>query len=78
MKDTLHFIIVSIVDNPDAVSIEESETEGYVTFTITAAKEDMGKIIGKEGKIIRSIRNIMKIKAMKENKRINITLAENA
>lgn len=78
MKETLHFIIVSIVDNPDAVSISESEADGYVTFTITTAKEDMGKVIGKEGKIIRSIRNIMKIKAMKENKRINITLAENS
>lgn len=78
MKDTLHFIISNIVDAPEAVEIEESEVDGYITFTVHAAKEDMGKVIGKEGKIIRSIRNIMKIKAMKENKRINITLAENA
>ncbi len=67
MKDTLHFIISNIVDNAEAVSIDETEEEGYVTFTVHAAKEDMGKVIGKEGKIIRSIRNIMKIKAMKEN-----------
>lgn len=76
MKETLEYIVRSIVDNPDSVSIEESETDGIFQYTITVAKEDMGKVIGKEGKVIRSIRNIMKIKAIKENKRINITLAE--
>ncbi len=78
MKDTLHYIITAIVDNPDAVVIEESEAEDVTVFTVSLAKEDMGKVIGKEGKIIRSIRNVMKIPAMKQNKRINITLAEQA
>lgn len=78
MKDTLHFIVSSIVENPDAVSIDETEQEEMTVFTVTVAKEDMGKVIGKEGKVIRSIRNVMKVKAMKENKRINITLAEQA
>ena len=77
MKDTLHFIVTSIVDNPDAVSIEDQEGEdGILNLIVTVANEDMGKVIGKEGKVIRSIRNIMKIKAMKENIRINISLAE--
>lgn len=76
MKDTLFFIVTSIVDNPDAVAIEEQEVDGILNFIITVAKEDMGKVIGKEGKVIRGIRNIMKIKAMKQNARINITLAE--
>ena len=76
MKDTLHFIVSAIVDSPDAVSIDESEEDEIVLFTITVAPEDMGKVIGKEGKVIRSIRNIMKIKAMKYNKRIKISLAE--
>ena len=76
MKDTLHFIVSAIVDNPDAVVIDESEEDGMMLFTITVDKEDMGKVIGKEGKVIRSIRNIMKIKAMKYNHRIKISLAE--
>jgi predicted RNA-binding protein YlqC (UPF0109 family) len=77
MKDTLHFIVTSIVDNPDAVSIATEEGEGGIlNLIVTVAKEDMGKVIGKEGKVIRSIRNIMKIKAMKEDIRINISLAE--
>lgn len=76
MRDTLHFIVTSIVDDVDAVTIDEAEEDGVVNFTIGIAKDDMGKIIGKEGKVIRSIRNVMKIKAMKQNTRINITLAE--
>lgn len=76
MKDTLHFIIKSIVDNEDAIQIEEREEDGILQLIVTVAKEDMGKVIGKEGKVIRSIRNIMKIKAMKHDVRINISLAE--
>lgn len=76
MKETLHYIVSSIVDHPDQVIIDEVDDEGYVTLTITVAREDMGKVIGKEGKVIRAIRNIMKVKAMKHNKRINISLAE--
>jgi predicted RNA-binding protein YlqC (UPF0109 family) len=76
MKDTLLHIISSLVTNPDQVRVEESEEEGITVFTVSVAKEDMGKVIGKEGKVIRSIRNVMKIPAIKQNKRINISLAE--
>ncbi len=76
MKDTLHFIIAAIVDNADAISIEEKDEDGMLHLIVTVAKEDMGMVIGKEGKVIRSVRNIMKIKAMKEGIRINISLAE--
>lgn len=78
MKDTLHYIVSAIVDNPDAVVIDEHEEDGILNFSITVAPEDMGKVIGKEGKVIRSIRNIMKIKAMKFDKRIKISLTEQA
>ena len=76
MKDTLHFIVSAIVDNPDAVAIEESDEEGMTNLIITVDPADMGKVIGKEGKVIRSIRNIMKVKAMKSDARIKISLAE--
>jgi predicted RNA-binding protein YlqC (UPF0109 family) len=78
MKDTLHFIVSAIVDNPDAVVIEENVEEGITNLIVTVDPSDMGKVIGKEGKVIRSIRNIMKIKAMKFDKRIKISLAEQA
>lgn len=76
MKETLSYILTSLVDNPDAVEVEESEENGITNFTVKVAKEDMGKIIGKEGKVIRSIRNAMKVKAIKSSRRINISLLE--
>lgn len=76
MKDILEYIVKALVDKPDAVSITEEDVEGVVTYTITPDKEDMGKLIGKGGKIIRAIRNLMKIPAMKESKKVQIQLAE--
>lgn len=77
MKDTLSNIISAIVENPDAVEVKEEEQDGVINFIITVAKEDMGRIIGKNGKIIRSIRNVMKIPAIKNNKKIYISISEN-
>ena len=66
MKDTLLNIVSAIVDNPDKVEIKEEEVEGVTNFIITVAPEDMGKIIGKGGKVIRAIRSVMKIPAIKQ------------
>ena len=74
MKKALEYIVTSIVDDKKAVVIDESEEEGIINFGISVATEDIGKIIGKDGKIIRSIRTAMRIPAMKENKRIHITI----
>lgn len=76
MKDTLAYIVSSIVDNADAIVIDEQEEEGVTNYIIHVSKEDIGKVIGKEGKIIRAIRNIMKIPAIKQNKRIHVSVAE--
>ena len=76
MKDALTFIIKSMVDKPDEVEIQEEENQGIVNFTIKVSQEDMGKVIGKEGKVIRAIRNVMRIPAVGEGKKIYITLAE--
>ncbi|MCL5970196.1 MAG: KH domain-containing protein [Patescibacteria group bacterium] len=77
MKKALDYIISSIVDDPKKVEITEEENEGVLNFTVTVAKEDMGKIIGKGGKVIKAIRNVVKIPAIKQNKKIYITLSEN-
>lgn len=74
MKDALYYIVTSIVTNKDAVSIDESEEDGILSFTVHVAAEDMGKVIGKEGRVIRAIRNVMKIPAVKQGKRINVSL----
>lgn len=76
MKKALLYIVSSIVDNPDKVDIEEKEEEGIINFSISLAGEDIGRVIGKEGKIIRAIRNVIKIPAVKMEKRINIVIKE--
>jgi predicted RNA-binding protein YlqC (UPF0109 family) len=78
MKNALQNIVTAIVENTEAVQIDEVEENGVVTFSIKVAKEDMGKIIGKEGKVIRGIRNVMKIPAMKNNKKVIISLVEDS
>ncbi len=76
MKKALEYIITQIVDEPEKVEISEQEDQGMINFTITVAQADMGKVIGKNGKVIRAIRNVVKISAIKQNKKINIALAE--
>jgi uncharacterized protein len=61
IKDTLTFIVKSIVPESKNVSIEEQKSEGVTVFEISAPSEFVGRIIGKEGKIIKSIRNIINL-----------------
>ena len=72
MKEILETIVCNLVDNKDAVEIKELEGEKSVVFEVKVADEDMGKIIGKQGAIAKSIRTIMKAVASKENKRVSI------
>lgn len=76
MRDILSYIISAIVDFPEKVFVEEKEEEGIVQLSVTLAKEDMGKIIGKSGRMIKSIRNVLKIPAIKQGRRIQISLNE--
>lgn len=70
MKEALETIISSLVDDKEAIEIKETAGEKSVIFEVKVAKGDMGKIIGKDGKIAKSIRIIMKALAAKEEKRV--------
>ena len=72
MKDILETIILNLVDNKEAVEIKELEGEKSIVFEVKVAEGDMGKIIGKQGRIAKSIRNVMKAVASKEQKRVSI------
>lgn len=78
MRKALEYIVAQIVDEPEKVEISETEDNGMINFAIKVASPDMGKIIGKNGKVIRAIRNVIKISAIKQNKKINIALTETA
>ena len=72
MKEILELIIKNLVDNQDEVSIEEKTNDKSVVYEVRVAKEDMGKVIGKQGKMAKSIRSLIKAIAVKEHKRVNI------
>ena len=72
MKEILETIITTLVSDKNSVSINQIDGEQSVIFEVKVAEEDMGKIIGKQGAIAKSIRTIMKAVASKENKRVSI------
>lgn len=72
MKEILETIILNLVDNKDSVEIKQIDQDKTVLFEVKVAKEDMGKIIGKQGKLAKSIRTLMKAVAGKEQKKITI------
>ena len=72
MKEILESIIKNLVEDKDAVSINEVEGEKSVVFEVKVADGDMGKVIGKEGRVAKAIRTIVKAVAAKEQKRVTI------
>ena len=72
MKEILETIIANLVENKDAVEIKELEGTQSVVFEVKVAESDMGKIIGKQGRIAKSIRTVMKAVAAKEHKKATI------
>ena len=77
MKDFITSIVTQIVDHPDEVSVTENiDSQGTVLLTLRVADEDMGKVIGKGGKIIRSLRFLLKVKAIRSDQHVRLELAE--
>lgn len=76
MKDLLNFIVTSLVTKPDAVKIDEQRQNGAVDLNLTVDPADMGIIIGKSGQTIRAIRKLLTVRAIAENVRVNLQLAE--
>ena len=72
MKDILEVVIKNLVDNADAVYITEKSEAKSICYEVKVAKEDMGKVIGKQGKMAKAIRSIMKAIATREHKKVNV------
>ncbi len=72
MEEFLRVIISNLVENQDAVEINTIDKGKSVTFEVKVAQEDMGKVIGKQGRIAQAIRNVMKAVANKEHKKASV------
>ncbi len=74
MKQILLDITKAIVEDPDSVSVSEKVSGDTIVLELSVAKHDMGRVIGKEGKIAKSIRTVMRAAAAKENKRVIVEI----
>ena len=72
MKDILEVMIKNLVIDQDAIVITEENSEKQVNYKVKVAQSDMGKVIGKQGRIAKSIRTIMKALSAKEQKKVNV------
>jgi uncharacterized protein len=76
MKDLLSYILENILTDEEKFRVEEEATDGNILLTIHLQPESMGKVIGKGGKTINAIKNILKIKAIKDQVRVEVEVLE--
>lgn len=77
MKELIEFIARSLVEKPDQVAVtEELAEDGSTLIKLAAAQDDMGRIIGKQGRTAKAMRTLLNAKATRENKRANLQIME--
>ncbi len=74
MKDLVEIIAKSLVDYPEQVSVVETESDDVIKIELSVAPEDMGKVIGKQGRIAKSIRTVVKAAASKGDKKVIVDI----
>ena len=76
MKELLEYLAKSLVDDPDDVQVVVSETDTTVVLELSVAKDDIGKVIGKQGRIVRALRTIIKASAARDGKRVIVEIVD--
>jgi len=76
MKELVEIIAKSLVDHPDEVVVTEKETEKAIVVELKVASDDMGKVIGKQGRIAKSIRTVVKAAATKDDKKVVVEILQ--
>ena len=76
MKELIEYIAKSLVDNPDEVLVREMGSGSKVRIELSVAKDDMGRVIGKGGKVANSIRTLLRVAAEKEGKQASLDVVE--
>ena len=76
MKDLLIYIAQNLVDNPDMVNVTERVNGSEITYEVRVADEDMGKIIGRHGRIVKEIRILMRSVAQRQGKKVSVDIMD--
>ena len=76
MKELVEVIAKSLVDYPDQVVVTETENEKAIVLELRVAQSDMGKVIGKQGRITKAIRSVVKAAASKEEKKVIVEIMQ--
>ncbi len=76
MKELVEFIVKSMVDNPDQVAVSEIDGRSSTIIELSVAQPDMGRVIGKGGRVINSIRAIVQVAAAKQGQRVSLEIVE--
>jgi predicted RNA-binding protein YlqC (UPF0109 family) len=76
IKELIHYIVQALVDNPEAVSVNEIEGSQTTVFELSVAKSDLGKVIGKQGRTAQAIRTILMAVSAKIKKRMVLEIIE--
>ena len=74
MKEIVEVIAKSLVDRPEAVVVDETQDDQEIILRLRVAEDDMGKVIGKQGRIAKALRSVVKAAATKENKRATVEI----
>jgi len=75
-KDLVEYLIKSLVDNTEAVNLTETEVDGKTVITVKVDPSDMGRVIGKDGRIIKSIREIVRAYSAKNHAKVSVDIEE--
>ena len=76
MKELLTYIVQSLVDDPAQVSVTERKADGEIIFEVRVADGDMGKVIGRNGRIIKQIRILMRAVAQRKGKKVSVEIMD--
>ena len=76
MKELLTYIGQNLVEKPDEVSVTEREANGETVFEVRVADGDMGKVIGRQGRIVKEIRILMKAVAQRKGKKVSVEIMD--
>jgi len=76
LKDLLEYLARALVDDPEAVHVDAVETDTTIVLELTVAKDDVGKVIGKQGRIARALRTIVKASAVRDGKRAIVEIVD--